>query len=91
MDRVTGYVLHTVEEYLQKDMAKQCFHAECQSYSRAAAKELYFRLVNSHEPPLIVLERFRDTMNRYAAVNPATQEIFSTASATAEYIIGCLI
>lgn len=92
MDKITSYVLALVNVYLRNDISQELWEsAEDRSYSRTAAKELYSRLTTSREPPLLVLERFRDTMDSYAILHSVAERIFSTAARTADYFIRCLI
>ena len=61
-------------------------------YSLWAARELLNELrKNKNKPPLIVMEDFRDKMDRYSCVNPATSFIFSVAKDTIEMFIDMII
>lgn len=61
-------------------------------YSLWAARELLNELrKNRPKPPLIVMEDFRDKMDRYSCVNPATSFIFSVAKDTIEMFIDMII
>lgn len=61
-------------------------------YSLWAARELLNELrKNKSNPPLIVMENFRDKMDRYSCVNPATSFIFSVAKDTIEMFIDMII
>lgn len=63
-----------------------------ESYSRWAAKELIACLEkNPTTPPLLVIEEFRDKMDRYACQNKDSSYIFSVAYDMAEYIIDLLL
>lgn len=62
------------------------------SYSRWAVKELLSQLKTHPEtPPLIIIEEFRDQMDKYSCLNPHTSYIFSCAKDMAEWIIDLLI
>ena len=61
-------------------------------YSLWAARELLNELrKNRSNPPLIVMENFRDKMDRYSCVNPSTSFIFSVAKDTTEIFIDMII
>lgn len=61
-------------------------------YSLWAARELLNELrKNRSKPPLIVMENFRDKMDRYSCVNPSTSFIFSVAKDTTEIFIDMII
>ena len=63
-----------------------------ESYSRWAAEELMERLKKeTTTPPLILIEEFRDKMDKYSCLNPSTSFIFSVAKDTAECIIDLLL
>ena len=61
------------------------------SYAKTAAYDILELLKNSTEPPLVVIEEYRDKMNDYACLNGFGSVIFSTAYDTAEGIIDALI
>lgn len=62
------------------------------SYSRWAASTLIKEL-ESHpkDPPLLVVEKFRDKMNEYSLLNRNTSYIFSVAYDVAQDIVDRLI
>lgn len=61
-------------------------------YSLWAARELLNELrKNRSNPPLIVMENFRDKMDRYSCMNPSTSFIFSVAKDTIEMFIDMII
>lgn len=62
-----------------------------ESYSRWAAEELMASLKKETTPPLILIEEFRDKMDKYSCLNPSTSFIFSVAKDTAECIIDLLL
>ena len=43
------------------------------------------------KPPLIAMEDFRDKMDQYSCMNPATSFIFSVAKDTVEMFIDMII
>lgn len=63
-----------------------------ETYSIWAARELLNELrKNKNKPPLVVMEDFRDRMDRYSCMNPATSFIFSVAKDTVEMFIDMII
>lgn len=61
-------------------------------YSLWAARELLNELrKNKSKPSLIVMENFRDKMDRYSCMNPATSFMFSVAKDTTEMFIDMII
>lgn len=63
-----------------------------ETYSLWASRELLNELrKNKAKPPLIVMEDFRDKMDRYSCMNPATSFIFSVAKDTVEMFIDMII
>lgn len=84
--------IHIVNYCLESIPEKADFHSfQHTSYSRWAATELLDRLYHSDQPPLVVIEEFRDLMDEYSCVNPSTSYIFSTAKGMTEWIIDLLI
>lgn len=61
------------------------------SYAKTAAYEILELLRNSSEPPLVIIEEYRDKMNEFACLNSFGSFIFSVASHTAENIIDMLV
>lgn len=63
-----------------------------ESYSRWAAIEMLMELRrHPDEPPLCVMEAFRDKMDRYSCMNPKTSYMFSIAKDISEVLIDLLI
>lgn len=63
-----------------------------ETYSIWVARELLNELrKNKNKPPLVVMEDFRDRMDRYSCMNPATSFIFSVAKDTTEMFIDMII
>lgn len=63
-----------------------------ETYSLWASRELLNELrKNKGKPPLIVMEDFRDKMDRYSCMNPATSFMFSVAKDTVEMFIDMII
>lgn len=52
---------------------------EEQSACRWAMDEVIFRLATDDEPPLVVIENFREEMMRYSRLNKYTQHLFTAA------------
>ena len=68
----------------------QLFQQE--SYSIWAANELLNELrKNKKDPPLVIMEAFRDRMDAYSCKNKETSFIFSVAKDTAEVLIDILL
>lgn len=68
----------------------QLFQQE--SYSIWAANELLNELrKNKTDPPLVVMEEFRDRMDAYSCKNKETSFIFSVAKDTTEVLIDILL
>lgn len=61
------------------------------SYAKTAAYDILDLLRDTDEPPLVVIERYRDKMNDYACLNSFGSIMFSVAYDTAESIIDSLI
>lgn len=62
------------------------------SYAKTAAYDILERLKKQcSEPPLIVIEEYRDKMDEYACINPVASIMFSVAHDTAENIIDALV
>lgn len=61
-------------------------------YSQMAAKDILDILTNNiSEPPLPLIEEYRDKMNEYSCLNPKHSIMYSIAYDTAESIIDELI
>lgn len=74
-----------------KPQRREC-DLERESYLRWAVDEILVLLENSNDtPPLLVIEEFRDKMDRYSCLNSRTSYVFSCAKDTAEWIIDLLI
>lgn len=62
------------------------------SCSKWALREILTRLErNRSTAPLILIEQFRDQMERYSCMNSHTSYYFSAAKDTAEWIIDLLL
>lgn len=61
------------------------------SYAKTAAYEIKDMLRNSSEPPLVIIEEYRDKMKEYASLNPFGSTMFSVAQETAENIIDAIV
>lgn len=90
-DIVTEQVLSIVENYIddmdyipREDLTNY-------SYKKYMVEKLYSELLANDIPPLIAIEKFRDKMNKYASINPNTENIFLTGKEVAEYFIHLLI
>jgi hypothetical protein len=91
-DRAIEVVRHLLRTALRKTSNEKGFSLKQESYSRWAAREILILLEkNCDEPPLTVVEQFRDRMDRYSCVNIETSYKFSVAKDTAEWIIDWLI
>lgn len=63
-----------------------------ETYSIWSARELLNELrKNKNKPPLVVMEDFRDKMDRYSCMSPTTSFIFSVAKDTTEMFIDMII
>ena len=60
------------------------------SYGKSAAKEILELIINTHFPPLVVLEDYMNKMYEFAKVDARTSEMFLIGGETAEYFIGLL-
>ena len=61
------------------------------SYAKTAAYEILDLLRNSSEPPLVIIEEYRDKMNEFACLNAFTSFMFSVMADTAENIIDAIM
>lgn len=61
------------------------------SYAKTAAYDILELLRDSTEPPLVVIEEYRDKMNEYACLNKHGSIIFSVAADTADNIVDALV
>lgn len=83
---------YCLEHWSKSKPYQQERNLEQESYSRWAINEILTLLENSdNTPPLIVIEQFRDKMDRYSCINPRTSYVFSCAKDIAEWIIDLLI
>lgn len=69
----------------------QSAHFAQRCYAKTAANDILELLKNSSEPPLVVIEEYRDKMDEFACLNNFGSIIFSVAYDTAESIIDALI
>lgn len=93
LDAPSRYVAELITNHLTNDIPCKfyCKHElPKRSYSRWASFELLERISDRDDPPLLILEQFRDKMNEYARAYPSSADIFTTASETAEYFIRLL-
>ena len=61
------------------------------SYAKTAAQDILELLRDTDQPPLVVIEAYRDKMDEYACLNKFGSIMFSVAHDTAENIIDSLI
>ena len=94
-DIVTEQVLSIVENYIDDMAYIPREDLTNYSYKKYMVEKLYSELLANDIPPLIapliVIEKFRDKMNKYASINPNTENIFLTGKEVAEYFIHLLI
>ena len=90
------YAQKVIKEYVEKYLCtphrlRRLEFAQ-ESYARWAANELLIELQRrKHMPPLIVMEEFRNKMDRYSLKKGPCSWIFSVAKDTAETLIDLLI
>lgn len=83
---------YCLEQLLRKTFNWREYSLKQESYSRWAIKEILTRLEeNQDTPPLIIIEEFRDQMNKYSCLNQFTSHQFSCAKDMAEWVIDLLI
>lgn len=87
---VSAYIDELEKPVSVKDYWHSSYFAQ-RSYAKTAAYEILGLLRNSSEPPLVVIEEYRDKMNEYACLNSFTSVMFSVASRTADNIVDALI
>ena len=91
-DNAISTVRHCINSLLNEDVNKRGYSLAQESYSKWAARELLIRLEkNKGRPPLMIIEEFRDQMDRYSTMNVRTSYPFSCAKDMAEWIIDLLI
>lgn len=90
-DIVTEQVLSIVENYIDDMAYIPREDLTNYSYKKYMVEKLYSELLANDIPPLIAIEKFRDKMNKYASINPNTENIFLTGKEVAEYFIHLLI
>lgn len=61
------------------------------SYCKSAIKEMIELIRNTDIPPLVILESYRDTMEKFKIIDPRTSGMFVTGEVTAEYFIRLLL
>lgn len=91
-DNAISTVRHCINSLLNDAVNKRGYSLAQESYSKWAARELLIRLEkNKGRPPLMIIEEFRDQMDRYSTMNVRTSYPFSCAKDMAEWIIDLLI
>ena len=81
-----------LEQLLRKTSNWRGYSLKQESYSRWSIKEILIRLEeNQDTPPLIIIEEFRDQMDKYSCLNQFTSHQFSCAKDMAEWVIDLLI
>ena len=91
-DNAISTVRHCINSLLNEAVNKRGYSLAQESYSKWAARELLIRLEkNKGRPPLMIIEEFRDQMDRYSTMNVRTSYPFSFAKDMAEWIIDLLI
>lgn len=88
-DAATRFAAELISEHFIHDIS-EIIRTQEMSYRRFAEKELLYRLNSEDAPPLIILERFRDLMQKYSHYSKGTELIFAVAADTAEYYIRLL-
>lgn len=98
MDKAHVIATKVVLEYIRElDCATnpiECWQSAYlaqRSYMRTAAYDILKLLQDDSEPPLVVIEEYKDKMDRYACLNAFGSSMFSAASLTAENIIDAII
>lgn len=91
-ERAICTIRYCLNRLLKTASNRRDYSLQQESYSRWAARELLVRLEkNRTTPPLVLIEEFRDQMDRYSCVNMRTSYVFSCAKDMAEWIIDLLI
>ena len=91
-DNAISTVRHCINSLLNEAVNKRGYSLAQESYSKWAARELLIRLEkNKGRPPLMIIEEFRDQMDRYSTMNVLTSDPFSVAKDMTEWIIDLLI
>lgn len=81
-------IVKDYESYLEFVHEQQGYSLEQMSYSKWAVDEIFKYLDEQKtSAPLVVIENFRDRMDRYSRLNEKNGLIFSVACETAENII----
>lgn len=90
----TRVVLEHIRELERPSMAINYWHSSYlaqRSYAKTAAYEILELLRNSSEPPLVIIEEYRDKMNELACLKPFTSFMFAVMADTAEHIIDAIM
>ena len=91
-ERAVYTAQYCLEQLLRKTSNWRGYSLKQESYSRWAIKEILIRLEeNQDTPPLIIIEEFRDQMDKYSCLNQFTSHQFSCAKDMAEWVIDLLI
>lgn len=91
-DNAISTIRYCINSLLSGTANKRGYSLAQESYSKWAARELLIRLEqNRGLPPLMIIEDFRDQMDRYSTMNIRTSYPFSCAKDMAEWIIDLLI
>jgi glyoxylate utilization-related uncharacterized protein len=91
-DRAVETVRYVLRTAIRKTVQSKDYCLKQESYSRWAAKEIMTLLLQNRDtPPLLVIEQFRDKMDRYSCINIETSYQFSVAKDMADWIIDLLI
>ncbi len=91
-DNAVSVIRHCINSLLNEAANKRGYSLAQESYTKWAARELLIRLEkNRGLPPLVIIEEFRDQMDRYSTMNVRTSYPFSCAKDLAEWIIDLLI
>jgi hypothetical protein len=98
MSEANKIAMRVVLDYINELESTPCFwdywtsaYFAQRSYAKTAARDILELLENSSEPPLVVIETYRDKMDEYACLNEVNSFIFSVAYDTAENIIDAII
>lgn len=91
-ERAIYTVRYCLGQLLKKTSDWRGYSLEQESCSRWAAREILLLLEKNRDtPPLIIIEEFRDQMDKYSCLNRLTSYRFSCAKDMAEWIIDLLI
>lgn len=98
MDKAHVIASKVVLEYI-RELERATNPIECwqsaylaqRSYMRTAAYDILDLLRDDPEPPLVVIEEYKDKMNSYACLNTFGSSMFSAMANAAENIIDALM